>query len=96
MNTQNKQGLDLARKVFDHFAPGELQLAREIIDLESLLDAEPEENRQPSQQTETKAEIVFPTSDIAPDELGLTEDAENEQPFDQERTISSEEDNLPF
>ncbi|NQV01163.1 MAG: hypothetical protein HQ542_00825 [Bacteroidia bacterium] len=93
---QDKQGLDLALKIFDHFTHGGLQLAREIIILELQLEGEPDRNSLPLKQPKNNDEIVFPISDITPDELGLPTDVENAQPFDRERTISSEEDNLPF
>ena len=86
MKTENeKKALDLAKKVFEHFTRDGLPLAREIIAIEN------------EGQQEGDSAIDFPTSDITLSDLGVAPELQQEQqPFDLERTISSEKDNLPF
>jgi len=86
MKTENeKKALDLAKKVFEHFTRDALPLAREIIAIEN------------EEQQQGDAGINFPTSDITPSDLGVTQEHKQEQqPLHRERTISSEGDNLPF
>ena len=86
MKTENeKKALDLAKKVFEHFTRDAFPLAREIIAIEN------------EGQQSGDSDIDFPTSDISPSDLGVTpEHQQEQQPFDRERIISSEVDNLPF
>ena len=86
MKTENeKKALDLAKKVFEHFTRDALPLARQIIEMENE-----------GQQQEDPI-IDFPTSDITPSDLGVTQEHQQEQqPCDRQRIISSEMDNLPF
>ena len=84
MKTENQmKALDLAKKVFEHFTRDALSLAREIIAIE-------DEVKQSGEST-----IDFPTSDISPSDLGITQELlENGKPLDRERTISSEVDKI--
>ena len=86
MKTENEQkALQLAKRVFDHFTRDALPLAREIIAIEN------------EGQQSGDSDIDFPTSDISPSDLGVTQEHKQEQqPLHRERTISSEGDNLPF
>ena len=86
MKTENQMNaLDLAKKVFEHFTRDALPLARQIIAMEN------------EGQQQGESAIDFPTSDITTSDLGITSEHQQEQqPFDLERTISSEKDNLPF
>ena len=86
MKTENeKKALDLAKKVFEHFTRDALPLAREIIVIE-------EEVKQSGESA-----IDFPTSDITTSDLDTkVKHPKEQQPFDRERSITSEVDNLPF
>ena len=86
MKTENQmKALDLAKKVFEHFTRDALPLARQIIAMENEV------------QQQGESTIDFPTSDISPSDLGITSEHQQEkQPPDRERSISSEQDNLPF
>ena len=91
----DQQGLDLARRIFDHFTKGGLEFAREIISLENQIQTNSAKNSDQHVKSVPLSEIVFPTSDITPDELGV-KSTENALPLDQERTIQSDQDSLPF
>ena len=86
MKTENQmKALDLAKKVFEHFTRDALPLAREIIAIENV------------GQQDGDSAIDFPTSDITPSDLDTkVKHPKEQQPFDRERSITSEVDNLPF
>lgn len=96
MITKEKQALELAKRVFEHFTRDALSLAREIIAMEATMQMGSDKTPAKLEEPITGSEIVFPTSDINPSDLGITEDAQKQQPLARERTISSEEDSLPF
>ena len=96
MITQEKQAIELAKRVFEHFSKDGLGLAREIIALENQIQTISAENSDQHGKPATSSEITFPTSDITPDEMGLTTEAKPDQPLTQGRTIESDQDSLPF
>ena len=98
MKTENQmKALDLAKKVFEHFTSDALPLARQIIAMENEIADPLKENDLNKEQQSGESAIDFPTSDITPSDLEVTQEHQQEQqPFDRQRIISSEVDNLPF